>query len=87
MVFSIADRWAHPNDKWIIEGVWSTRDGENFMTEMSEIDGAGGMKKVFLPGISEPLSHFMWTAVRNDEGEIESWHGHAYGKNLTIFND
>lgn len=72
---------------WIIEGVWATRDGISFDTEMSQIDHAGGMRKVFLPDISEPLSRFKWTVVRNDEGEIESWHGRAYGKSLTIFND
>ncbi|KKM82900.1 hypothetical protein LCGC14_1314910 [marine sediment metagenome] len=72
---------------WIIEGVWASHDGKSFMADMSAIDHDGGMRKVFLPGISEPLSHFKWTEKRDDEGEIIMWKAVVYGKSLAIFND
>lgn len=71
----------------IVDGVWTTRNGTDWDTEASLVDGKGGSRKVTIPEYDEPISKFKWSTVRDPDGEIVYWEAKAHGLLLTIFND
>ncbi len=71
----------------IVDGVWTTRNGTDWDTEASLVDGQGGSRKVSLPEDLGKISKLKWTTVRDPDGEIVFWEAKAHGLTLTIFND
>jgi hypothetical protein len=60
-----------------------------YVTEMSDIEGAGGTSRVRVPGIKAEvwLYEVTWNIENDNEGNVVSWVGSYDGVDLVIFND